>query len=156
MLSNKTFTRSSPGKPNWRRYTWLSIRFRTVANGRCRAFATRAAKYYDKPERFLDKAAFTFTGDLGCESGGGVSCTGKGGKPKQAFLGYMFYNRLWFKKDLYGMTIGGGQLNNPGRYLVLLPPINGATASPGTPYYTENPGQPYHGYDTDRYLRLHA
>jgi hypothetical protein len=106
-------------------------------------------KYYDKPERFLDKAAFSLTGDLGCESGGGVAClgTGKGGNPKQAFLGYMLYNRLWFKKDLYGLTIGGGQLNNPGRYLVLLPPINGATAITGTPYYTENPGQPYHAYD---------
>ena len=96
----------------------------------------------------MDKAAFSLTGDLGCEFGGGVSCTGKGGNPKQAFLGYMLYNRLWFKKDLYGLTIGGGQLNNPGRYLVLLPPINGATAITGTPYYTENPGQPYHAYDT--------
>ena len=76
-----------------------------------------------------------------------MSCTGKGGNPKQAFLGYMFYNRLWFKKDLYGLTIGGGQMNNPGRYLVLLPPINGATAITGTPYFTENPGQPYHAYD---------
>jgi hypothetical protein len=104
-------------------------------------------KYYDKPYKYLDKAAFSLTGDLGCEFGGGVSCTGKGGNPKQAFLGYMLYNRLWFKKDLYGLTIGGGQLNNPGRYLVLLPPIDGATAITGTPYYTENPGQPYHAYD---------
>jgi hypothetical protein len=104
-------------------------------------------KYYEKPERFVDKAAFSLTGDLGCEFGGGVSCTGKGGNPKQAFLGYMFYNRLWFKRDLYGLTIGGGQMANPGRYLVLLPPINGATAITGTPYFTENPGQPYHAYD---------
>jgi hypothetical protein len=104
-------------------------------------------KYYEKPERFMDKAAFSLTGDLGCEFGGGVSCTGKGGNPKQAFLGYMFYNRLWFKKDLYGLTIGGGQMANPGRYLVLLPPINGATAITGSPYFTENPGQPYHAYD---------
>ena len=29
-------------------------------------------------------------------------------------------------------------MNNPGRYLTLLPPINGATAITGTPYYTEN------------------
>jgi Putative beta-barrel porin-2, OmpL-like. bbp2 len=104
-------------------------------------------KYYDKPDNLLDKAAFSFTGDLGCEFGGGVSCTGKGGNPKQAFLGYMVYNRLWFKKDLYGFTLGGGQLNNSGRYLVLLPPINGATAVTGTPYYTENPGQQYHAKD---------
>ena len=25
------------------------------------------------------------------------------------------------------MTLGGGQMNNPGLYLTLLPPINGAT-----------------------------
>ena len=33
----------------------------------------------------------------------------------------MFYNRLWFDNDKYGLTIGGGQINNPGRYLVLAP-----------------------------------
>jgi hypothetical protein len=26
-------------------------------------------KYYDRPEKFLDKMAFSFTGDLGCEFG---------------------------------------------------------------------------------------
>jgi hypothetical protein len=31
-------------------------------------------------------------------------------------------------------------MNNPGRYLTLLPPINGATATTGTPYFTENAG----------------
>jgi len=106
-------------------------------------------KYYDKPERWLDRGAFSFTGDLGCETGGGVSCdtnTAKG--PKQSFLGYMFYNRLWFHKDLFGLTLGGGQINNPGRYLVLVPPINGATAITGTPYFTENPGDPFKAWDT--------
>jgi hypothetical protein len=105
-------------------------------------------KYHDKPQNFIDRAAFSFTADAGCESGGGVSCTGAGPNPKQSFLGYMFYNRVWLKKNIYGITIGGGQLNNPGRYLVLLPPINGATAITGTPYYTQNPGQQYHAYDT--------
>jgi hypothetical protein len=57
------------------------------------------------------------------------------------------YNRLWFAKDKYGLTLGGGQINNPGRYLVLLPPINGATATSGTPYFTENPGDPYKAWD---------
>jgi len=113
-------------------------------------------KYYDNPSRLLDKAAFTFTGDLGCESGGGVSCFGNtvkvvGGQrivhPKQSFVGYMIYNRLWFHKDRYAVTVGGGQINNPGRYLVLLPPINGATAISGTPYFTENPGDPYKAWD---------
>ena len=54
----------------------------------------------------------------------------------------MIYKRLWFDRDKCGLTIGGGQINNPGRYLVLLPPINGATVASGTPYFTENPGIP--------------
>jgi len=106
-------------------------------------------KYYDHPDRVLDKMAFSLTGDMGCEHGGGVSCAGDSIKgPKQSFIGYMFYNRFWFHKDLYGVTLGGGQINNPGRYLVLLPPINGATAISGTPYFTENPGQPFKAWDT--------
>jgi len=105
-------------------------------------------KYYDHPDNTLDKMAFTFTGDMGCEHGGGVSCTGDSAKgPKQSFVGYMVYNRFWFHKDLYAVTFGGGQINNPGRYLVLLPPINGATAISGTPYFTENPGDPFKAWD---------
>jgi hypothetical protein len=105
-------------------------------------------KYYDRPQNFLDKMAFSLTGDMGCEHGGGVSCAGNSIKgPKQSFLGYMIYNRMWFHKDLFGLTLGGGQINNPGRYLVLLPPINGATAASGTPYFTENPGDPYKAWD---------
>ena len=85
--------------------------------------------YYHNPDRTLDRMAFSLTGDMGCEHGGGVSCTGDSAQgPKQSFIGYMLYNRMWFHKDLYGFTLGGGQINNPGRYLVLLPPINGATA----------------------------
>jgi hypothetical protein len=52
----------------------------------------------------------------------------------------MSYARFWFKKDLYAVTLGGGLMNNPGRYLTLLPPINGATATSGSPYFTENGG----------------
>jgi hypothetical protein len=109
-------------------------------------------KYFDKPERELDKMAFSLTGDLGCEFGAGVSCYGdhKGG-PKQSFVGWMGYNRFWFHRDLFGLTIGGGQINNPGRYLVLLPPINGETAisaSTNSPYFTENPGDPFKAWDS--------
>ena len=135
--------------------------------GRSRVHADYSAqvKYYDKPGRFIDKAAFTVTGDAGCEYGGGpssgpfdphgyspemgtsstysggVNChNSKNGRPKQDFLGYMIYDRTWFKKDLWAVTLGGGVMSNPGRYLTLLPPINGATASSGTPYFTENGG----------------
>lgn len=109
-------------------------------------------KYFDRPDNRLDKMAFSLTGDMGCEYGAGVSCHGdtKGG-PKQSFLGFMAYNRFWFHRDLFGLTLGGGKINNPGRYLVLLPPINGEsaiTASTNSPYFTENPGDPFKAWDS--------
>jgi hypothetical protein len=108
-------------------------------------------KYYDHPERALNKMALTFTGDLGCEFGAGVSChNSKDGHPKQSFIGYMLYNRFWFGK-MFALTPGGGQINNPGRYLVLIPPINGETASSAalnSPYFTFNPGDPFKAWDT--------
>ncbi len=108
-------------------------------------------KYFDRPGQTLDKMAFSFTGDMGCEFGGGVSCYGdKAGGSKQSFIGFMLYDRTWFKKDTYGLTIGGGMINNPGRYLVLLPPINGETASSAAinaPYFTGNPGNPFKAWD---------
>jgi Putative beta-barrel porin-2, OmpL-like. bbp2 len=142
----------------WRPNGWLSVlgnqymlgedALNTPGRVRYHTDDSIQIKYYDNSERFLDKAAFSLTGDMGCEHGGGVSCAGNSAKgPKQSFLGYMFYNRLWFDNDKYGLTIGGGQINNPGRYLVLLPPINGATAASGTPYFSENPGDPYKAWD---------
>lgn len=105
-------------------------------------------KYYDNPERFIDKAAFTFTFDAGCEYGGGVSCAGgTSTAPSHYFLGFMVYNRLWFYRDLFGLTLGGGAITNPGRYLVLIPPINGATAITGSPYFTANPGEQFRAWD---------
>jgi hypothetical protein len=60
----------------------------------------------------------------------------------------MLYDRIWFKKDLWAVTLGGGKMNNTGRYLTLLPPIDGANAFTGSPYFTENPGQPAHMWDS--------
>jgi hypothetical protein len=98
-------------------------------------------RYYNDPENTgISKMAFTLTGDAGCEYGGGVTCHGGKGGPKQSFLGFMGYNRIWFHKDLFAVTLGGGRMNNPGRYLTLLPPINGADAVSGSPYFTGNPG----------------
>jgi hypothetical protein len=133
-------------------------------------------KYYDHPERTFDKMAFTFTGDMGCEFGPsqttssglyeqGTGCHGDthdrnsvggdyfpaGINPKQSFLGFMLYDRTWFNKDKYAFTVGGGKINNPGRYLVLLPPINGATEPSGSinsPYFTENPSDPFKAWDS--------
>jgi hypothetical protein len=103
-------------------------------------------KYLDAPKNFISKAAFTVTLDLGCEFGGGVSCTG-GDNPAQYFVGGMIYNRLWFDHDLFALTLGVGGIINPGRYLVLIPPINGATALSGTPYFTANPGDEFKAWD---------
>jgi hypothetical protein len=111
-------------------------------------------KYYDHPEKALDKMAFSLTGDLGCEYGGGVSCyhnepvNGTKGGPKQSFAGWMAYNRFWFKHDKYAVTLGGGVMDNPGRYLTLLQPINGADAVSGSPYFPEGPGLPFKAWDT--------
>ncbi len=113
-------------------------------------------KYYENPAKFMHRMAFTVTEDVGCESGGtnqqgqGVVCThgyvnGRG--PSQNFMGIMAYHRWWFDKDRYAAEVGGGVMTNPGRYLVLLPPINGANATSGTPYFPESPGLPFRAYD---------
>jgi hypothetical protein len=142
----------------WRPNGWFSVLGNQYALGedalntpgrvRYHTDDSMEVKYYDNQEKFLSKAAFSLTGDLGCEHGGGVSCYTNSKKgPKQDFLGFMFYNRFWFNRDKYGLTLGGGKINNPGRYLVLLPPINGATAASGTPYFTENPGDQFKAWD---------
>jgi hypothetical protein len=111
-------------------------------------------KYYDAHGNGgagLSKMAFSYTFDLGCQYGGGINCTH--GPNKDNFLGMMLYNRAWFHNDLYAVTIGGGFMNNPGRYLALTPPINGATAATGSPYFTQQPGQALYQWDTQLNLQ---
>ena len=106
-------------------------------------------KYYDAHGTGGDgvsKMAFSYTVDLGCEYGGGVTCSN--GQNKENFFGMMLYDRTWFHNDLYAVTFGGGFMNNPGRYLALTPPINGATAATGSPYFTQAPGQKLYQWDT--------
>jgi hypothetical protein len=98
-------------------------------------------KYYENQGAVLSKAAASFTVDAGCENGGGVSCG------NQNFLGFMAYNRLWFDQDHFGLTFGGGAIKNPGRYLVLTPPINGATSFSGSSYFSQQPGDPFEAWD---------
>lgn len=165
------------GQILYRPTPWLSLVFNnygmgedTLGNGdghfgrsRIHTDDSIEVKYYDHPEKFLDKMAFSLTGDLGCEYGGSgafVSAQGRtinnnvnchhntATSSKQSFAGWMLYNRWWFKKDTYGITVGGGAMDNPGRYLTLLPPINGADAITGSPYFTQNPGDPFKAWDT--------
>ncbi len=164
------------GQILYRPKPWLSLVFNnygmgedTLGNGdghfgrsRIHTDDSIEVKYYDHPERYLDKMAFSLTGDLGCEYGGSGSFVSAQGRvinnnvnchhntatsSKQTFAGWMVYNRFWFKKDTYGLTLGGGVMANPGRYLTLLPPINGADAITGSPYFTANPGDPYKAWD---------
>jgi len=164
------------GQILYRPKPWLSLVFNnygmgedTLGNGdghfgrsRIHTDDSVEVKYYDKPEKFLDKMAFSLTGDLGCEYGGSGSFVSAQGRTiynnvnchhntatssKQTFAGWMLYNRWWFKKDTYGITLGGGAMANPGRYLTLLPPINGSDAITGSPYFTQNPGDPYKAWD---------
>jgi Putative beta-barrel porin-2, OmpL-like. bbp2 len=165
------------GQILYRPKPWLSLVFNnygmgedTLGNGNGQFGRSRIhtdnsveVRYYDRPDQFLDKMAFSLTGDLGCEygaSGNFVSAQGRtinnnvnchhntATSSKQTFAGWMLYNRWWFKKDLYAVTVGGGAMDNPGRYLTLLPPINGADAISGSPYFTQNPGDPYKAWDT--------
>jgi hypothetical protein len=111
-------------------------------------------KYYDAHGAGgagVSKMAFSLTVDVGCEYGGGVNCTH--GPNKENFVGAMLYDRTWLHNDLYAVTIGGGFMNNPGRYLALTPPINGATAQSGSPYFTQQPGQKLFQWDTQLNLQ---
>jgi hypothetical protein len=140
------------GQILWRPYEWLSLVFNnygmgtdTLFNGAVSRIHTDDSvnlRYYNKPESTgISKMALSFTADLGCEYGGGASCfkdTANG--VKTSFAGWMLYDRLWWGKDHHAITVGGGMMDNPGRYLTLLPPINGADAISGSPYFTENFG----------------
>lgn len=111
-------------------------------------------KYFDRPGAGVSKAAFSLTLDAGCENGDGVTCAGSDySNPAQYFIGLMAYNRVWFDNDRFAFTLGGGAISNPGRYLVLTPPINGATAANqgtvvgGNAYFTQNPGDSFKAWD---------
>jgi hypothetical protein len=151
------------GQIKWTPFSWLNIISNNYGLGHDDLYAparTRLhtdnsveVKYFDRPKSTgLDKMAFSFTGDLGCEFGNGVSCHGDTvNGPKQSFIGAMVYNRWWFDRDQFAVTLGVGGINNPGRYLVLLPPINGETAASAalnSPYFTENPGDKFKAWDS--------
>jgi hypothetical protein len=98
-------------------------------------------RWFEEKGAGFSKAAASLTLDAGCEWGGGVDCG------SQYFLGFMAYQRFWFAGDHLGLTVGGGAITNPGRYLVLMPPINGATALSGTQYFTTSPHDEFNAWD---------
>ena len=116
-------------------------------------------RYYNKPKsNGITKMAFSITGDLGFEKGGGVNGFSNGDStkgPAQYFLSAMFYNRTWFGHDHFAWTIGGGVMTNPGRYLVLyptgqaspLPDPNDPTKTEGAYPFSANPGDKFAAWD---------
>ena len=124
----------TPNKPN-------RIRFHTDNSA--------VIRYYQNlTNRYISRAAFSLTADLGFENGDGVvPFNGNTLSPAQNFISGMFYNRLWFgKQQKVGWTLGGGYINNPGRYLALLPAGNGVL--------TQNPGDPFKGWDASTTLQF--
>ncbi len=116
-------------------------------------------RYFNRPKsRGISKMAFSLTGDFGSEKGGGVNGIKDGDSiqgPAQYFASLMFYNRIWFAKNHFAWTVGGGYMNNPGRYLVLyptgqaspLPNATNPTSTAGTFPYSANPGDKFEGFD---------
>lgn len=115
-------------------------------------------RYYKRAVgKGISQMAFSLTGDVGFETGGGVNGfhndAAKG--PAQYFLSVMAYNRVWFCKNKFAWTIGGGVMTNPGRYLVLyptgeaspLPDPNDPTKTEGAYPFSANPGDKFVGYD---------
>ncbi len=116
-------------------------------------------RYYNNlTSKGITKMAFSLTGDLGFEKGGGVNGFKNGDSmqgPAQYFASAMFYNRIWFAKNKCAWTVGGGLMTNPGRYLVLyptgqaspLPNPNNPTQTEGAFPFSANPGDKFSGWD---------
>lgn len=121
-------------------------------------------RYLNRPNsKGVSRMAFSLTGDLGFEKGGGVNGfndkdSTKG--PAQYFLSGMIYNRIWFFKNKFAWTVGGGVMTNPGRYLVLyptgeaspLPDPNDPTKTEGAYPFSANPGDKFFGWDVSTNL----
>lgn len=120
-------------------------------------------RYYNHPNSGgISKAAFSITGDIGFETGGGVNGFNHSNKskPAQYFLSIMCYNRIWFAGNKFAWTTGGGYMSNPGRYLVLyptgqaspLPNPNNPTQTEGLYPFSANPGDSFSGWDVSSNL----
>lgn len=116
-------------------------------------------RYYNKKNSGgVSQMAFSMTGDIGYEKGDGVNGFNAGDAshgPSQYFISAMVYNRIWFHKNKFAWTVGGGYMRNPGRYLVLyptgdaspLPDPKNPTTTAGTHPFSASPGDQFNGWD---------
>lgn len=143
MITNNYFGTDAAGNPDRKRFhSDNSVLYR----------------YFNRPNsKGISRVAFSLTGDIGFEKGGGVngftSSTTQG--PAQYFMSVMAYHRLWFYRNLFAWTVGGGAMTNPGRYLVLLPTGQASplpnpqdpTKTEGKYPFSANPGDSFSGWD---------
>jgi Putative beta-barrel porin-2, OmpL-like. bbp2 len=142
-------------------YEWMNMVFNGYVGtdtqdhpGRVRFHSDNSflLRYYHHPRaKGLSQGAFSLTFDLGFEQGDGVQAFSGSGTEgnctnatpcEQDFVSGMAYNRLWFYRNIFGWTAGGGFIHNPGRYLVLVPTgvatstglLGGFDTSPGTKF----------------------
>jgi len=142
MLTNNYYGTDAAGIPNRKRF---------------HSDNSLLVRYFNRPQsKGISRMAFSLTGDFGFEKGGGVTgFNGDSLTPEQNFLSAMFYNRIWFAKNKFAWTIGGGVMSNPGRYLVLyptgqaspLPNPNNPTQTAGAFPFSANPGDQFKGWD---------
>ena len=124
--------------------------------------------YHNRSAKGISQMAFSLTGDIGDEKGTGSDFgpavngfnSSDPTKPAQYFASIMFYNRIWFHQNKFAWTIGGGYMNNPGRYLVLYPtgdasplpnPTN-PTVLVGTHPFDTSPGSIFEAWDASTNL----
>jgi hypothetical protein len=129
--------------------------------------------YNDPSSKIFNKVAFSLTGDLGGETGDGVTPFGGHSTNNtmtsaagctiadpctQHFLSWMTYHRVWLFDSKFALNIGGGMMSNPGRYLVLGPTGNaspfaapfsttGIKFIPATHGFSLNPGTTFNAFD---------
>ena len=115
-------------------------------------------RYLNRPDaKGISRAAFSLTGDIGFDKGGGVNGFNNTDTtlPAQYFASLMFYNRLWFCRNKIAWTAGGGLMTNPGRYLVLyptgqaspLPDPHDPTKTEGLYPFSAIPGDEFNAWD---------
>lgn len=128
--------------------------------GRIRFHSDNSAllRYFNKSQhQGISQMAFSLTGNIGFEKGNGVNGFNQSdpSNPAQYFISAMAYNRIWFNKNHFAFTCGGGVMKNPGRYLVLyptgqaspLPDPTNPTKTEGAFPFSANPGDDFWGWD---------
>lgn len=149
LLTNNYFGTDAAGIPNRKRF---------------HSDNSLLVRYFNKASsKKISRMAFSLTSDIGFEKGGGVNGFNNGDSiqgPAQYFFSVMFYNRINFAKNKFAWTIGGGIMENPGRYLVLYPtgqasplpnPLN-PTQTEGAFPFSANPGDVFNGWDVSTNL----